>query len=174
MARHQRPILAANWKMNNGPTAASAFLASFLASYARRDDRTVILFPSALAFAAARSAVAEHPQPFKIVAENGILHPHEREPGLVNRGQLDQRLLGAPRLVGVDHHQRALADRLAQQLKAMQVAVEVRMANLYFERVISERRRMSEEFAVLAVAEMKIEPGRVNSHALPPATQKAV
>jgi triosephosphate isomerase len=61
MAAHQRPILAANWKMNHGPTAASAFLASFLARYARREDRTVILFPSALAFAAARSAVAERP-----------------------------------------------------------------------------------------------------------------
>ena len=61
MAAHQRPILAANWKMNHGPTAASAFLASFLARYPRRDDRTVILFPSALAFAAARSAVAERP-----------------------------------------------------------------------------------------------------------------
>ncbi len=61
MAAYQRPILAANWKMNNGPTAASAFLASYLGRYARRDDRTVILFPSALAFAAARSAVAERP-----------------------------------------------------------------------------------------------------------------
>src|SRR6476619_3811057 len=61
MAAYQRPILAANWKMNHGPTAASAFLASFLARYARRDDRTVILFPSALAFAAAQSAVAERP-----------------------------------------------------------------------------------------------------------------
>src|SRR3982751_1749574 len=61
MAAHQQPILAANWKMNHGPTAASAFLASFLARYARRDDRTVILFPSALALAAARSAVAERP-----------------------------------------------------------------------------------------------------------------
>src|SRR3954454_9330898 len=61
MAAHRRPILAANWKMNHGPTAASAFLASFLARYARREDRTVILFPSELAFAAARSAVAERP-----------------------------------------------------------------------------------------------------------------
>src|SRR5258705_4164491 len=61
MAAHQRPILAANWKMNHGPTAASAFLASFLGRYPRRDDRTVILFPSALAFAAAKSAVAERP-----------------------------------------------------------------------------------------------------------------
>ena len=61
MAAHQRPIFAANWKMNHGPTAASAFLASFLARYARRDDRTVILFPSALAVAAAKSATAERP-----------------------------------------------------------------------------------------------------------------
>ena len=61
MAAYQRPILAANWKMNHGPTAASAFLASFIDRYPRRDDRTVIFFPSALAFAAARSAVAERP-----------------------------------------------------------------------------------------------------------------
>ena len=61
MAALQRPILAANWKMNHGPTAASAFLSSFLARYARREDRSVILFPSALAFAAARDAVAERP-----------------------------------------------------------------------------------------------------------------
>src|SRR5437763_3998719 len=61
MAALQRPILAANWKMNLGPTAASAFLASFLARYTRREDRSVILFPSALAFAAAQSAVGERP-----------------------------------------------------------------------------------------------------------------
>lgn len=59
MAARQRPILAANWKMNHGPTAASAFLTSFLSRYARRNDRTVILFPSALAFAAAKSGVAD-------------------------------------------------------------------------------------------------------------------
>src|SRR5690349_662332 len=61
MAAYQRPILAANWKMNHGPTAASAILASFLERHPRREDRTVIIFPSALAFAAAQSAVAERP-----------------------------------------------------------------------------------------------------------------
>src|SRR3954470_7927555 len=61
MATRQRPILAANWKMNHGPTAASAFLASFLERYTGRDDRTVILFPSALAFSAAQSAAGERP-----------------------------------------------------------------------------------------------------------------
>jgi triosephosphate isomerase len=76
MAAHQRPILAANWKMNHGPTAASAFLASFLARYARRDDRTVILFPSALAFAEARSAVAERPD-----IELGVQNIHSADKG---------------------------------------------------------------------------------------------
>ncbi len=56
-APHTRPVLAANWKMNHGPTAAAAFLEAFLSGYAPRDDRTVILFPSALAFAAVRTGL---------------------------------------------------------------------------------------------------------------------
>jgi triosephosphate isomerase len=44
----QRPVLAANWKMNNGPTAAKNFMDSFLASYGTRDDRTVIVFAPAV------------------------------------------------------------------------------------------------------------------------------
>jgi len=42
------PVLAANWKMHHGPTAARAFLAEFLARFAPRDDRTVVLFPPAV------------------------------------------------------------------------------------------------------------------------------
>lgn len=41
----KRPILAANWKMNNGPTAAKAFMSAFLENYQPRGDRTVIIFP---------------------------------------------------------------------------------------------------------------------------------
>jgi triosephosphate isomerase len=44
----QRPVFAANWKMHHGPTAARAFMASFLARFTRRPDRTVILFPPAI------------------------------------------------------------------------------------------------------------------------------
>jgi triosephosphate isomerase (TIM) len=44
----QRPVFAANWKMHHGPTAARAFIASFLARYSPRTDRTIILFPPAL------------------------------------------------------------------------------------------------------------------------------
>jgi triosephosphate isomerase len=76
MTAHKRPILAANWKMNLGATAASAFLASFLGRYPRRDDRTVILFPSALAFAATKSAIAERRD-----IQLGVQNIHSAEKG---------------------------------------------------------------------------------------------
>jgi triosephosphate isomerase len=44
----QRPVFAANWKMNHGPTAARAFVATFLARLSPQPDRTVVLFPPAL------------------------------------------------------------------------------------------------------------------------------
>ena len=54
----QRPVLAANWKMNNGPTAAKKFMDSFLASYGSRTDRTVIIFAPAVSLPAVAAAVA--------------------------------------------------------------------------------------------------------------------
>ena len=47
----RRPVLAANWKMNNGPTEARAFIAAFTARWTPRSDRTVIFFPPALSVA---------------------------------------------------------------------------------------------------------------------------
>jgi triosephosphate isomerase len=44
----QRPVFAANWKMNHGPTQARAFAAAFTARWTPHNDRTVILFPPAL------------------------------------------------------------------------------------------------------------------------------
>ena len=54
--RFARPVLAANWKMNHGPTAAAAFVESFVTAYVPQTDRTVILFPSALSFSATQNA----------------------------------------------------------------------------------------------------------------------
>jgi triosephosphate isomerase len=54
----KRPVLAANWKMNNGPTAAGAFMQTFLAGYPPTADRTVIIFPPAVALSTVSSAVA--------------------------------------------------------------------------------------------------------------------
>ena len=44
----QRPVFAANWKMNHGPSAARAFATDFAARWTPRSDRTVIFFPPAL------------------------------------------------------------------------------------------------------------------------------
>jgi triosephosphate isomerase len=54
----KRPVLAANWKMNNGPTAAKTFMEAFLAGYAPRTDRTVIIFPPAVSLPAVAAAAA--------------------------------------------------------------------------------------------------------------------
>ena len=55
----QRPVFAANWKMNNGPTAAAEFIRSFIGVYPKHNDRTVIFFPPALSVAPVRAAVRE-------------------------------------------------------------------------------------------------------------------
>lgn len=54
-----RPVFAANWKMNLGPSAAAAFVHTFAAAFAPRDDRTVVLFPSALSVSEVRARLAD-------------------------------------------------------------------------------------------------------------------
>jgi len=44
----QRPVFAANWKMNLGPSQARAFIAAFAARWTPHTDRTVIFFPPAI------------------------------------------------------------------------------------------------------------------------------
>ena len=55
----KRPVFAANWKMNHGPTDARAFMKTFLSHYQRRTDRTVVIFPSALALHAVVDAARD-------------------------------------------------------------------------------------------------------------------
>lgn len=50
-------VLAANWKMNNGPTEARAFMAAFLAMYTPRQDRSIVIFPPALSVATVRDTL---------------------------------------------------------------------------------------------------------------------
>jgi triosephosphate isomerase len=76
MDAHRRPVLAGNWKMNLGPTQASAFLGAFLSRYAPRDDRTVILFPSALSFAAVHAGTQARPD-----IRLGVQNVHTEEKG---------------------------------------------------------------------------------------------
>ena len=56
-----RPILAANWKMNNGPDEARAFMRSYVEHSVPRHDRTVIFFPPSISLAAARETAASRP-----------------------------------------------------------------------------------------------------------------
>jgi triosephosphate isomerase len=73
---HRRPVLAANWKMNIGPTGAAVFVQSFLAMYQPTDDRTVIVFPSALALSAARTAAGARTD-----VHFGVQNVHAEEKG---------------------------------------------------------------------------------------------
>jgi triosephosphate isomerase len=52
-----KPVLAANWKMNHGPSEARDFMATFLSAYDARVDRTIIVFPPALSLAAVRHSL---------------------------------------------------------------------------------------------------------------------
>src|SRR5919202_1954675 len=70
-----RRVLAANWKMNHGPSAARAFLASFLARFTPRGDRTVILFPTALSVHAVITARADRTD-IKVGVQN--IHTEEK------------------------------------------------------------------------------------------------
>ena len=54
-----RPVFAANWKMNNGPTLAREFMKSFLDQFPRQNDKTVLIFPPALSVATVSSALGE-------------------------------------------------------------------------------------------------------------------
>jgi len=57
----KHPVLAANWKMNNGPTAAKTFMDTFLAGYPLRGDRTIIIFPPAVSLTTVAIAASSRP-----------------------------------------------------------------------------------------------------------------
>lgn len=57
----RRPILAANWKMNHGPSDARAFMRTFLVRYTRQSDRSVLIFPPAASLTAVAEALKERP-----------------------------------------------------------------------------------------------------------------
>jgi triosephosphate isomerase len=59
---HRKPVLAANWKLNHGPTDARAFLQRFLAQVPKLNERTLIFFPSALAVPSVAEALRDRPE----------------------------------------------------------------------------------------------------------------
>ena len=57
----KHPIFAANWKMNQAPADAKAFLSTFVAHCPRQQDRTVLFFPPALSLHAVQQALHDRP-----------------------------------------------------------------------------------------------------------------
>src|SRR3954468_19867783 len=98
----KRPVLAANWKMNNGPTAARAFMATFLAGYAPRSDRSVIIFPSAVSLSTVSGATKARND---VIA--GIQNIHWAEKGAFT-GEISASMArdGGARVVLVGHSER--------------------------------------------------------------------
>jgi triosephosphate isomerase (TIM) len=76
MSGIQRPVLAGNWKMNLGPSQAREFFYRFLALWTPRDDATVLFFPPALSFAAAREATGPRPD-----VRLGVQNVHHEKSG---------------------------------------------------------------------------------------------
>ncbi|MGQ0764940.1 MAG: triose-phosphate isomerase [Gemmatimonadota bacterium] len=75
--RHiERPVFAANWKMNHGPTDARSFLRSFLAHYPRRQDRQVIFFPAAVSLPTVLDSLRERPD-----IKTGVQNIHWEDKG---------------------------------------------------------------------------------------------
>jgi len=97
-----KPILAANWKMNHGPTDARAFMRNFLAHYRRDTDRTVAFFPPAITLAAVQDALSERHE-FVLGVQN-IYH----EAGGAFTGEISAGMArdAGARLVLVGHSER--------------------------------------------------------------------
>ena len=55
----RRPVFAANWKMNHGPSDARAFMRTFLAHFGRHTDRSVVFFPPAVTLSSVADALKE-------------------------------------------------------------------------------------------------------------------
>ena len=98
----KRPVFAANWKMNHGPTDARAFMKTFLSHYQRRTDRTVVIFPSALALHAVVEAVRDRAD-----VKVGVQNIHAEDKGAFT-GELSNAMArdAGARVVLVGHSER--------------------------------------------------------------------
>jgi len=98
----RKPILAANWKMNHGPTDARAFFRAFLAHTPRATDRTVVIFPPALTLHAVQEALSERPEIL-----TGVQNVHDQPAGAFT-GELSAGMArdAGARLALVGHSER--------------------------------------------------------------------
>lgn len=69
-------VFAANWKMNQAPADAEAFMRAFTAQYARQQDRRVLFFPPSVSLAVCVAAVRQRAD-----LECGVQNIHWEEKG---------------------------------------------------------------------------------------------
>jgi triosephosphate isomerase len=99
-----RPVLAANWKMHHGPTAAKTFMEGFLTGYRPRTDRTVVFFPPTISIASLAVAVEAAQRPDILV---GVQNIHWAEKGAFT-GEISAEMAkdSGARIVLVGHSER--------------------------------------------------------------------
>jgi triosephosphate isomerase len=121
----KRPVLAANWKMNNGPTAANAFMTTFLEAYRPRDDRTIIIFPPSVDLTNVAAATATRTD---VIA--GIQNIHWAEKGAFT-GEISAGMAkdAGARVVLVGHSERrhVFGETDAQCAKKCQAAARAEL-----------------------------------------------
>lgn len=69
-------VFAANWKMNQAPADAGAFMRTFLGQYARQQDRRVLFFPPAVSLHVVVQAIKERAD-----LEAGVQNIHWEDKG---------------------------------------------------------------------------------------------
>ena len=97
-----KPIFAANWKMNHGPTDARAFLRAFFQHAPRTEGRTLVFFPPALTLPAVVAALADRPE--VLVGAQNVYH----EPAGAFTGEVSAAMArdAGARVVLVGHSER--------------------------------------------------------------------
>jgi triosephosphate isomerase len=148
MPTHRRPVLAANWKMNHGPTRAAAFVEAFVGDYRLRDDRTVIIFPPALSFAAVRHA-ARHRTDIRL----GVQNVHTAEKGAFT-GELSAAIAAEAGasfvLVGHSERRHVFGETDAQTAqKCARIAASAMTPMLCVGELLEQRERGETEAVVL-------------------------
>jgi triosephosphate isomerase len=97
-----KPVFAANWKMNHGPSDARAFLRAFLAHLPRGDRRTLVFFPPAITVPSVLEALADRPEVFV-----GVQNVHHEAAGAFT-GEISAPMArdAGARMVLVGHSER--------------------------------------------------------------------
>ena len=118
----KRPVFAANWKMNHGPTDARAFMKTFLSHYQRRTDRTIVIFPAALAMHVVVEAVRDRPD-----VKVGVQNIHGEDKGAFT-GELSNAMArdAGARMVLVGHSERRHVFGETNEQTALKCAAAIR------------------------------------------------